>query len=200
MSKKMDPIIERQIDYGSVEYFSQQMKQKLDLARAKGMAGWYDEERCTIEELEAQLKTHIAKGNEGNYLDIANFAMMIHLRKSGEIHAANTVRAPGFSNDLISVYFDHAEWSNATFGDEREKGPIGPIKHLKLECDEAAESLSGGEFADLQLLVWDSARRAGFNIFDLMFECREKLKVIKRRIYPKVPDGEPSLHVKDEGE
>ncbi|EIS6415754.1 DUF550 domain-containing protein, partial [Salmonella enterica] len=54
---------------------------------------------------------------------------------------------------------EHAEWSDATFGDV---GPIGPLKHLSKEALEAAaEPDDLSEWADMQFLLWDAQRRAG---------------------------------------
>ncbi len=33
-----------------------------------------------------------------------------------------------------------SKWSQETFGSDAERGPIGPLRHLKLEADEAIES------------------------------------------------------------
>jgi hypothetical protein len=102
---------------------------------------------------------------------------------------------------LMSVYRSHRKWSDSTFGSRNEKGPIGPLKHLKDECDEAIENPDDiSEFADLQFLLWDAASRAGHDIVDLTEACEDKLRVLVTRKYPKVPDGEPSFHLKDGGE
>lgn len=54
---------------------------------------------------------------------------------------------------------EHAEWSDATFGDV---GPIGPLKHLSKEALEAAaEPGDLSEWSDMQFLLWDVLRRAG---------------------------------------
>ena len=51
---------------------------------------------------------------------------------------------------------EHAEWSDATFGDV---GPVGPLKHLSKEALEAAVNPEDSlEWADMQLLLWDAQR------------------------------------------
>lgn len=89
---------------------------------------------------------------------------------------------------------EHAEWSQATFGNV---GPIGPLKHLSKEALEAAaepEDLS--EWADMQFLLWDAQRRAGISDEQITLAMVEKLAVNKQREWPEPKDGEPRLHIK----
>lgn len=91
---------------------------------------------------------------------------------------------------------EHAEWSDATFGDV---GPVGPLKHLSKEALEAAaepEDLS--EWADMQLLLWDAQRRAGITDKQITLAMVEKLAVNKKREWPEPKDGEPRLHIKEQ--
>lgn len=67
-------------DDAAVNRFATAMKSKLAVAREKGRGGWNDPDRCSVELLAALLMDHLQKGNEGNYVDIANLAMMLHLR------------------------------------------------------------------------------------------------------------------------
>lgn len=91
---------------------------------------------------------------------------------------------------------EHAEWSDATFGNV---GPIGPLKHLSKEALEAAaepEDLS--EWADMQFLLWDAQRRAGISDEQITQAMVEKLAVNKQREWPEPKDGEPRLHIKEQ--
>ncbi|HGP2286907.1 TPA: dATP/dGTP pyrophosphohydrolase domain-containing protein [Salmonella enterica] len=91
---------------------------------------------------------------------------------------------------------EHAEWSDKTFGDV---GHIGPLKHLSKEVLEAAaepEDLS--EWADMQFLLWDAQRRAGFSDKQITQAMIEKLAVNKKREWPEPKDGEPRLHIKEQ--
>lgn len=91
---------------------------------------------------------------------------------------------------------EHAEWSQATFGNV---GPIGPLKHLSKEALEAAaepEDLS--EWADMQFLLWDAQRRAGITDEQITRAMVEKLAVNKKREWPEPKDGEPRLHIKEQ--
>ncbi|HIB1613978.1 TPA: DUF550 domain-containing protein [Salmonella enterica subsp. enterica serovar Muenchen] len=91
---------------------------------------------------------------------------------------------------------EHAEWSDATFGDV---GPVGPLKHLSKEALEAAEQPGDlSEWADMQLLLWDAQRRAGISDEQITQAMVEKLAVNKQREWPEPKDGEPRLHVKEQ--
>jgi hypothetical protein len=82
-----------------------------------------------------------------------------------------------------------SEWSQATFGSDSERGPIGPLKHLAKEAAEAQEHPTDPfEYADCLFLVFDSARRAGFTLEQLTQFCWQKLEINKARKYPKVTD------------
>jgi hypothetical protein len=90
---------------------------------------------------------------------------------------------------------EHAEWSQATFGNV---GPIGPLKHLSKEALEAAaEPGDLSEWADMQFLLWDAQRRAGFTDEQITQAMIEKLVVNKARKWPDPKDGEPRLHIKE---
>ncbi|EIF6908940.1 DUF550 domain-containing protein, partial [Salmonella enterica] len=86
---------------------------------------------------------------------------------------------------------EHAEWSDATFGDV---GPIGPLKHLSKEALEAsAEPENLSEWADMQFLLWDAQRRAGISDEQITQAMVEKLAVNKKREWSEPKDGEPRL-------
>ncbi|HBH8228893.1 TPA: DUF550 domain-containing protein [Raoultella ornithinolytica] len=91
---------------------------------------------------------------------------------------------------------EHAEWSQATFGDV---GPVGPLKHLSKEALEAAaEPGDLSEWADMQFLLWDAQRRAGITDEQITQALIEKLAVNKQREWPEPKDGEPRLHIKEQ--
>ncbi|AWT21642.1 DUF550 domain-containing protein, partial [Klebsiella michiganensis] len=90
---------------------------------------------------------------------------------------------------------EHAQWSQATFGNV---GPIGPLKHLSKEALEAAaEPGDLSEWADMQFLLWDAQRRAGITDEQITLAMIEKLAVNKLREWPEPKDGEPRLHIKE---
>lgn len=91
---------------------------------------------------------------------------------------------------------DHAAWSQATFGNV---GPVGPLKHLSKEAQEAAaEPGDLSEWADMQFLLWDAQRRAGISDEQITQAMVEKLAVNKQREWPEPKDGEPRLHIKEQ--
>ncbi|HCI6064303.1 TPA: DUF550 domain-containing protein [Klebsiella variicola subsp. variicola] len=88
---------------------------------------------------------------------------------------------------------EHAEWSQATFGDV---GPVGPLKHLSKEALEAAaEPGDLSEWADMQFLLWDAQRRAGITDAQITQAMIDKLAVNKGREWPEPKDEEPRLHI-----
>ena len=91
---------------------------------------------------------------------------------------------------------EHAVWSQATFGDV---GQVGPLKHLSKEALEAAaEPGDLSEWADMQFLLWDAQRRAGISDKQITQAMVEKLAVNKQREWPEPKDGEPRLHIKSD--
>ncbi|HGV6253873.1 TPA: dATP/dGTP pyrophosphohydrolase domain-containing protein [Salmonella enterica subsp. enterica serovar Dublin] len=91
---------------------------------------------------------------------------------------------------------EHAEWSDATFGDV---GPVGPLKHLSKEALEAAADPSDPlEWADMQFLLWDAQRRMGISDEFITRAMVEKLAINKARKWPEPKDGEPRLHIKEQ--
>ncbi|EBS4873260.1 DUF550 domain-containing protein [Salmonella enterica subsp. enterica serovar Hvittingfoss] len=94
------------------------------------------------------------------------------------------------------VRHEHADWSDATFGDA---GPIGPLKHLSKEALEAAADPSDPlEWADMQFLLWDAQRRMGISDEFITRAMIEKLEINKSRQWPEPKDGEPRLHIKEQ--
>ncbi|EDV5094139.1 DUF550 domain-containing protein, partial [Salmonella enterica subsp. enterica] len=88
---------------------------------------------------------------------------------------------------------EHAEWSDATFGNV---GPVGPLKHLSKEALEAAADPSDPlEWADMQFLLWDAQRRMGISDNFITRAMVEKLAINKARQWPEPKDGEPRLHI-----
>ena len=101
--------------------------------------------------------------------------------------------APARQRDQVRR--EHAEWSQATFGNV---GPVGPLKHLSKEALEAAaEPGDLSEWSDMQFLLWDAQPRAGITDEQITQAMIEKLAVNKQRSWPEPKDGEPRLHIKE---
>ncbi|HHD2190143.1 TPA: DUF550 domain-containing protein [Klebsiella pneumoniae] len=100
------------------------------------------------------------------------------------------------ASEREQVRREHAEWSQATFGNV---GPVGPLKHLSKEALEAAaEPGDLSEWADMQFLMWDAQRRAGITDAQITQAMIDKLAVNKQREWPEPKDGEPRLHIKEQ--
>lgn len=70
------------LDEKNLEQFTRALANKLAEARAKGYSGWEDPKKCSIEYLAQQFFNHLKKSNEGNFLDLAAFLMMLHQRRA----------------------------------------------------------------------------------------------------------------------
>ncbi|HIE8581576.1 TPA: DUF550 domain-containing protein [Klebsiella variicola subsp. variicola] len=104
--------------------------------------------------------------------------------------------APLSAPDRDQVRREHAEWSQATFGNV---GPVGPLKHLRREVLETiAKPHDLIEWADMQFLLWDAQRRAGITDEQITQAMIDKLAVNKQRKWPEPKDGEPRLHIKEQ--
>lgn len=111
-----------------------------------------------------------------------------------------------------------AAWSQATFGEDDQRGPVGPLKHLSKEVlcellmvpEEHVEALWQHfgkrpgfgldrleEYADLVFLAFDATRRAGFTYDQLVAECHRKLEVNRARRWGKPSSDEPTEHVRE---
>lgn len=95
------------------------------------------------------------------------------------------------------------EWSRVTFGEER--GPDGPLNHLKREADEVIEAVSAGrrldaieEFADCFLLLCDAASRFGVTIAEIIDEADDKLEKNKRRKWAPLNSQGFSEHLREQ--
>lgn len=95
---------------------------------------------------------------------------------------------------------DQAEWSQATFGADTERGPMGALKHLEKEARECQDAVGTPELleemADCLLLLIDASRRARFSPTQLVEAALEKLEKNKRRTWPKPTSDEPVEHVR----
>jgi hypothetical protein len=114
-----------------------------------------------------------------------NAAHLYQLAREIELMAEGTLyRHAQTAPERDQVRSEHAEWSQATFGDV---GPVGPLKHLSKEALEAAaEPDDLSEWADMQFLLWDAQRRAGITDEHITQAMIEKLAVNKQREWPEL--------------
>ena len=116
--------------------------------------------------------------------------------KDGDVAVLPLYRHAQTASEREQVRRQHAEWSQATFGNV---GPVGPLKHLSKEALEAAaEPGDLSEWADMQFLLWDAQRRAGITDEQITQAMIDKLAVNKQRSWPEPKDGEPRLHIKEQ--
>lgn len=110
--------------------------------------------------------------------------------------------ARNFASNALAMrmlWLGHRAWSDATFGTER--GPVGALKHLAKEAQEAAENPTDlTEFADCLFLLWDGVHRAGFTMEQVVAAGEEKLKVLRTRTYDRnTPEDQPAEHDRSAG-
>ncbi|HFE7523626.1 TPA: dATP/dGTP pyrophosphohydrolase domain-containing protein [Salmonella enterica subsp. enterica serovar Newport] len=140
------------------------------------------------------MKDIIVRKLGGNLIGHKLMMADIHAVTMALIQAGFRTAQPASERERIRR--EHAEWSDATFGDV---GPIGPLKHLSKEALEtAAEPGDLSEWADMQFLLWDAQRRAGITDEQIALAMVEKLAVNKKREWPEPKDGEPRLHIKEQ--
>lgn len=101
-------------------------------------------------------------------------------------------------SDLVRI---QSEWSQATFGTDASRGPLGALKHLAKEAVEAQAAVGckadfTEEMADCLLLVLDASRRGGVKVMQLIEAAQAKMKVNKSRQWPAPTSDEPVEHVR----
>lgn len=115
----------------------------------------------------------------------------------------HTGRLIDLGEALDDLALDQSVWSQATFGSDSERGPIGALRHLEKEAVEAAEACSTGspaekiqeELADCFLLILDASRRAGVGPLQLLKACHRKMQVNKSRSWPTPVPDVPVEHI-----
>jgi len=110
----------------------------------------------------------------------------------------------GYLSKTQRFWDEQAEWSRATFGSDTERGPLGPLKHLEKETEEARQSWikqdipeAKVEIADCLFLTFDAARRAGMSLDDLLDTAFRKLEINKQREWQKPTNDGPVEHVRE---
>lgn len=149
----------------------------------------------TNEQLIAVCRADVAEMSkflkEGEFSNPSRAAMYLRIT---EIALAALMGEFSFARNQVRR--EHAEWSQATFGNV---GPVGPLNHLNKEALEAAEQPGDlSEWADMQFLLWDAQRRAGVTDEQITQAMIDKLAVNKQRKWPEPKDGEPRLHIKEQ--
>lgn len=111
--------------------------------------------------------------------------------------AINDCTDQTLGRELYELAHDASVWSQATFGADSVRGPIGPLKHLEKEAREAQDSIDDeSEYADCLLLVLDAARRAGMGPLALVRAAKAKMIINKQRTWPVPTDDNPVEHLR----
>lgn len=99
-------------------------------------------------------------------------------------------------DELDELIRDQAIWSQATFGPDTERGPVGALRHLAKEAIEAAENPDDlEEYADCFLLILDAMRRKGCRFQTLVREAAKKMQKNKLRNWPTPEPDQPVEHI-----
>ena len=107
-------------------------------------------------------------------------------------------RALAGADPMRQLYGNHAAWSRGAFGPD-SSGPLGALRHLQKEVGETlARPDDPLEYVDMLFLVWDAARRAGFDWDDLVVHGLRKMARNKARTWPEPVPGQPCEHVRDD--
>jgi hypothetical protein len=115
-----------------------------------------------------------------------------------------------FCDNLGDLIETQSEWSQKTFGTDEERGPIGTLKHLAKEAEEAHEAFEahGGsdqkyldELADCFILLLDATRRSRVSFPGLVNLAIAKMAINKARAWQTGKNAnEPVEHVRSESE
>jgi len=104
-----------------------------------------------------------------------------------------------FAQEFAALVCDQAEWSQATFGSDTSRGPLGALRHLEMEAREAQQAPDDPEeYADCFLLILDAARRAGISADALVAAARQKMIINRQRQWPRPVDDTPVEHLRSE--
>lgn len=108
---------------------------------------------------------------------------------------------------LLDEFFAvHGDWSQKTFGTDKERGPLGPLKHIAKELlsellpfprETVAAMLATvppdfvpprdiEELADLLFLLFDVTRRSGFTFEQLRIAVNQKMRKNQARSWPRI--------------
>lgn len=101
---------------------------------------------------------------------------------------------------IDAAHIEHQRaWSTATFGPREQRGPTGPLAHIRKEVEEvAADPTVLEEWVDVIILAFDGAWRAGHEPQEILDAVKAKQAKNEARTWPdwrSVPDDEAIEHV-----
>lgn len=109
------------------------------------------------------------------------------------------------STDAIDVaHIEHQRaWSERTFGPRDQRGPLGPLAHIRKELNEVEDDPHDlEEWVDVLILAFDGAWRAGHEPAAIIAGVKAKQAKNERRQWPDwrgVPADQAIEHVRHAG-
>ncbi|MBW3243310.1 hypothetical protein KUV57_11440 [Epibacterium sp. DP7N7-1] len=136
MSTKSTQPSQKDIDEAALANFTETMRKKLAKSREKGRDGWHDPDLCPVERLASMMVGHLGKPNEGNLVDIATFAMMLHERGARPDILLQAMAAP---RSVIPVCRDKIRFDD---GGEVEIDPVWVVEvdGVVIECEDEGKA------------------------------------------------------------
>lgn len=124
------------------------------------------------------------------------------LQKHQEEHSVQKPQGLYVADRFSDFWHQQSVWSQNTFGLDSERGPLGPLEHLKKEVKEALDAYHmletciaenpdvhitemQRELIDCQFLIVDALRRSGVNYETFLDMLEDKLKINKSRSWPR---------------
>lgn len=108
--------------------------------------------------------------------------------------------------NFTEVYKAIVEWQLTQFGTAEQRGPVGPLRHLVKEANEAIDSFGSGsnelgkrEVVDCLFLTLEASWRSGMTLPELIELLWTKLRENRARSWPAVTADQPVEHVREAG-
>ena len=100
----------------------------------------------------------------------------------------------------LSDFFDSQRaWSYQTFGPPYHRGPVGPLKHLAKEVQEAIAETDHNkrieEIVDCLFMVYEAAHRSGLSSTEFAKAAYMKLHKNQQRSWPNWQTADPNKPV-----
>ena len=100
-------------------------------------------------------------------------------------------------NEIDRLQMELFRWSSEEFGDANERGPEGPLAHLRKEIDEVMAAPGDvEEWADCFMLLMDGLSRQGIAVHAVIHQMWDKLDKNRKREWGPVNAEGFSEHVR----
>lgn len=137
----------------------------------------------------------------GEHLSVYGLTRTLHSVWAQHVRTARILsEAAGRSPVIDASHIERQRaWSTATFGPREQRGPTGPLAHIRKEVEEVAEDPTVlEEWVDVIILAFDGAWRAGHEPQQIVDAVKAKQTKNEARTWPDwrgVPDDEAIEHV-----